>query len=472
MAAEKYTINFVDPTKSTITVIPNSLSGPSGGIRTTDIDLLGMGHSLWGEMVLENFIHMLENFSCTEDIHTILAVPSASTFTVQGDVTPAFTNGRTFNIWDSDNNDGVYTVSSSSYSSGTMQTTVVIVTTGSPTPTLVAGGNLGSAGELGIPNLALTYSPTLPLEGQIWYNQTRGQIHVYERIGSPAVGNWKRVGGITFSTTAPTSPSDGDLWWETTAYATTTAEYGRNLHIRVAGTWVRVVEDYMPRDGSKIMTGDLDLNNNQLNNVGTPAVGTDGMSRDYADARYVELAGDTMAGDLDMNNNQLNNVGTPAVGTDGMSRDYADARYASASAAWPIGSVYISIVSTNPNTLLGFGTWSQIAQGRTLVGQNGGDALFITPESTGGSKNAIVVSHTHTTNSAGSHTHGLGVNVVTTQTPYKSPIDPTSGAAPSGSLKNEVSAGSHTHTINSTGSSGTNANLPPYFVTYMWKRTA
>jgi len=68
MAAEKYTINFVDPTKSTITVIPNSLSGPSGGIRTTDIDLLGMGHSLWGEMVLENFIHMLENFSCTEAV--------------------------------------------------------------------------------------------------------------------------------------------------------------------------------------------------------------------------------------------------------------------------------------------------------------------------------------------------------------------------------------------------------------------
>ena len=513
MGAEKYTINFVDPTKSTITVLPNSLSGPTTGTRKTDVDLIGMGHSLWGEIVLENFIHILENFACSEDIHSILAIPSASTFTVQGDVTPAFISTGTFNIFDSDNNDAAYVVSSSSYSSGTNQTTVTISTVGSPTPALIGGGVLGSAGNIGIPNKALAFSPITPIEGQMWYNQTRGQINVYQMAGSPVAGSWKRVGGITFSDTAPTSPTDGDLWWETTSYAISSDEYGRNLQIYVGGSWVRVVENYLPRDGSKTMTGDLDMNSNQINLVGNPVVGTDGMSRDYADGRYVELVGDIMAGDLNMNNNQINLVGTPQVstdgmsvsyadgryveligdtmqgplnmnnkrinlvgdptaGTDGMSRDYADARYAGASASYPIGSVYISVVSTNPNTLLGFGTWSQIAQGRMLIGQNGGDPLFLTPEATGGSKNAVVVDHTHTINTAGAHTHGYwnsdfsiypnNYDVTSKSSTHRLQFLPTS------------SAGNHSHSMDppDDGVSGTNQNLPPYFVTYMWKRTA
>src|SRR5688572_19805845 len=34
-----------------------------------------------------------------------------------------------------------------------------------------------------------------------------------------------------------------------------------------------------------------------------------------------------------------------------------------ASAAWPVGSVFLSVVATNPGTLLGFGTWAAIAAG-------------------------------------------------------------------------------------------------------------
>ena len=34
---------------------------------------------------------------------------------------------------------------------------------------------------------------------------------------------------------------------------------------------------------------------------------------------------------------------------------------------YPVGSIYLSISSTNPSTFLG-GTWTQIAQGRTLFG--------------------------------------------------------------------------------------------------------
>ena len=43
-----------------------------------------------------------------------------------------------------------------------------------------------------------------------------------------------------------------------------------------------------------------------------------------------------------------------------------------AKAAYPVGSVYMNASnSTNPATLLGFGTWVALGEGRVLVGQIG-----------------------------------------------------------------------------------------------------
>ena len=48
-------------------------------------------------------------------------------------------------------------------------------------------------------------------------------------------------------------------------------------------------------------------------------------------------------------------------------------------AVYPVGSVYINAASTtNPATLLGFGTWVEFGAGRVMVGQNASDALFDT----------------------------------------------------------------------------------------------
>ena len=84
---------------------------------------------------------------------------------------------------------------------------------------------------------------------------------------------------------------------------------------------------------------------------------------------------------------------------------------------------------------------------------------------TGGSKDAIVVSHTHTatTNTTGAHTHALAYSVQTNENISNS-RGRTDGFQ-SGAISNTESAGSHSHTvtIDSTGSSGTNANLPPYY---------
>jgi len=73
---------------------------------------------------------------------------------------------------------------------------------------------------------------------------------------------------------------------------------------------------------------------------------------------------------------------------------------AALSAAYPVGSIYINAgVSTNPATLLGFGTWTAFGAGKVIVGLDAADALFDTLEETGGSKDAIAVTHTHTATS-------------------------------------------------------------------------
>jgi hypothetical protein len=133
---------------------------------------------------------------------------------------------------------------------------------------------------------------------------------------------------------------------------------------------------------------------------------------------------------------------------------------------YPVGSVYTSTVSTNPNTLFGFGTWAAFGAGRVMIGTGGGFAAG----ATGGSVDAVVVSHTHTATvtdlghahnfvngnggTLGSGNNLLGSSTVTVTQAVQSAVTGITVA-------------------NSTeGVSGTNANLQPYIVVYMWNRTA
>jgi hypothetical protein len=160
----------------------------------------------------------------------------------------------------------------------------------------------------------------------------------------------------------------------------------------------------------------------------------------------------------------------------------------------PVGSIYINATnSANPSTYFGFGTWVAFGAGRVPVGFNASDALFNAAEKTGGSKDAIVVSHTHTfsgTTGGQSQTHSHTVNdpghlhsgLVGQQGGTGYPVGQplgvvveNMGVATTGITLGNASQ-DHTHgysgTTSSTGSSGTNANLQPYITVYMWKRTA
>jgi hypothetical protein len=159
---------------------------------------------------------------------------------------------------------------------------------------------------------------------------------------------------------------------------------------------------------------------------------------------------------------------------------------------YPVGSIYTNATSsTNPGTLLGFGTWVAFGAGRVMVGFDSGNALFDTAEETGGSADAITVSHTHTATVTDSgHRHELAANVSSGSVYPNTTVTASNQIIASAWAANSESyilAGTSTDATigrsssettgvsvsnSTTGSSGTNANYQPYITVYMWKRTA
>ena len=125
--------------------------------------------------------------------------------------------------------------------------------------------------------------------------------------------------------------------------------------------------------------------------------------------------------------------------------------------AYPVGSIYTSVVSTNPATLLGVGTWAAFGEGKVLVGIDSGDTDFDTVLETGGSKTdshtltiAEMPAHTHTTTTGS----GGGSSSATSQTQTTNSVGTATTSSTGG-------GGAHTHDI-----------VQPYIVVYMWRRTA
>jgi hypothetical protein len=138
--------------------------------------------------------------------------------------------------------------------------------------------------------------------------------------------------------------------------------------------------------------------------------------------------------------------------------------------AFPVGSIFISAVSTNPATLLGYGTWSAFGAGRTLVGLDANDTDFDTVEETGGAKTVTLTEaqmpvHTHIQNA---HSHVQGVNSVAT--------GGLSGYTADTSTNTRVNSGystSDTTAVNqNAGGGAAHPNLPPYIVVYFWRRVS
>jgi hypothetical protein len=196
-----------------------------------------------------------------------------------------------------------------------------------------------------------------------------------------------------------------------------------------------------------------------------------------------------------------------------LSKVEADALYAPIGAPGggselPVGSVYLSVLPTDPAVLLGYGTWAQIAQGRAIVGQDPGDSQFDVAEETSGAKTVAsagsnsapiftgapfssVINHTHTvsvtdpghvhivtsqtatTGSATSYEHGTldtsSAEAEATETTASNTTGITAGTAnPGGGVASITPAGT---VAAPTFTGSATSVVQPSIVVYVWKRT-
>ncbi len=170
-------------------------------------------------------------------------------------------------------------------------------------------------------------------------------------------------------------------------------------------------------------------------------------------------------------------------------------------AVYPVGSIYInSSSSSNPASLLGFGTWEAFGAGRVLVGLNGSDTDFDTAEETGGNKTvtstgsisgtvggtalteAQMPKHYHQMRgpnniTAPQNDQGTSFGVYGGGTPddgaqQYGTFSTGGGSASGGTATGTANGESHDHSFSGTFTGNATSVVQPYVVVRMWKRTA
>lgn len=150
---------------------------------------------------------------------------------------------------------------------------------------------------------------------------------------------------------------------------------------------------------------------------------------------------------------------------------------------YPVGSIYMSVNSTNPSTLFG-GTWEQIqdtfllASGSTYsAGTTGGEAEHTLstdelPSHNHGSKSLVGKLQFRAMSTGGNNVDVISGNSICSYTENGGESWSYSLTRNSTSQKTDVITINATHTHSSVGNNTAHNNMPPYLAVYMWKRTA
>lgn len=171
--------------------------------------------------------------------------------------------------------------------------------------------------------------------------------------------------------------------------------------------------------------------------------------------------------------------------------------------AFPVGAVYITATNTNPGTFLG-GTWTQIAQGRTLIGVGSLSGDTYTAGATGGLARVTLSidqlpshnhggvtggqsndhSHAAWTDAQGSHQHSYIDRYKVAGTGAGDWGSPNEGGMTdqwrltefAGNHAHNVGVGgvtaNHNHSIPAQGGWVPHENRMPYLAVFFWQRTA
>ena len=207
-------------------------------------------------------------------------------------------------------------------------------------------------------------------------------------------------------------------------------------------------EASIPSGGGNV-TGNLYMNGYSISGLNDPTDSTQAANKNYVD-KMLPKSGGAMTGAINMGTNRITDLGMPAANTDAATKGYADL------AAYPVGAIYISTVSTSPASLFG-GTWTQIKD-RFLYSV--GDTAFAGQQ--GGE-----ISHTLTINEMPYHSHNTYAddNFCAYRTGNNNDWKQVLVNAYNGTTISDK-------WIGFTGGGAAHNNMPPYLTVYMWQRVA
>lgn len=213
-------------------------------------------------------------------------------------------------------------------------------------------------------------------------------------------------------------------------------------------------------------------------------------------------------GPLTLGNQKITSLAAGTADTDAVNKGQLNQLF-------PIGAVYITANNVNPGTFIG-GTWTQIGQGRTLIGVGTlgadtytagatGGASTVTlstaqlpSHSHGGATGGVSNDHTHSGTTGGqsvNHTHSGSTSTANTNEGSIGQVSvgvggsgTVGGVTPTGhshtfstgvesaththSFTTGGISASHTHAISAEGGGAAHENRMPYLAVYFWQRTA
>lgn len=101
-------------------------------------------------------------------------------------------------------------------------------------------------------NFASTSTPTTPITGQLWYNKTAKNIQVYRDTGFVPLAR------ITSSTAEPSNASTADLWWDLT---------DEQLRMYNGATWINISPAYTASQGKTGMFAETIMDVTSANHI-------------------------------------------------------------------------------------------------------------------------------------------------------------------------------------------------------------